>query len=83
MPPAVLLGSSTAHSAMLHLSDSSSGAVPFASRIDVVVTYFASGFLFGPRGTTFQTVLAKCNLFPYVRGDEYKIGSGYQNASQQ
>ena len=41
MPPAVLLGSSTAHSAMLHLSDSSSGAVPFASRIDVVVIFSA------------------------------------------
>ena len=80
MPPAVLLGSSTAHSAMLHLSDSSSGAVPFASRIDVVVTYFASGFLFGHGGTTFQSVLAKCIL---GTGDEYKVGSGFQNASQQ
>ena len=53
---------------------------PFASRIDVVVTYFASGFLFGHGGTTFQSVLSKCSL---GTGDEYKVGSGFQNASQQ
>ena len=52
---------------------------PFASRVDVVVTYFASGFLFGHGGSTFQSVLAKCDLGV---GDEFRVGSGFQNTNQ-